>query len=292
MCRVNLPGDLANFPFADNRSGKFLIALKVNDGTLELPARVAAYRGSRRRPEIRRRADDDRRGARRIRWAHILGRPKPRSPNLGAAHPVLTVVGDCDRADIGIPAIHRAESGGRLDRPRNRRRVGNRQRQARAQADAAAGQGRRIEGRGRIPVHRQRVALPERAGAGSGQWPIWRSRSRTCARRTWRSRRWAARRKWRISSADGRVRVAGSGTANLAALRNEFDVPMLDHVSGSTDWQVSLDIGSQRVVVVAFEFHEGCRRRPARADRQVRCRCRTAENRTRDKCRAVRTRIW
>ncbi len=43
-----------------------------------------------------------------------------------------------------------------------------------------------------------------------------------------------------ITSVDGEVRVAGSGTADLATLNRELSMPLLDRVSGITDWELSL----------------------------------------------------
>ena len=43
-----------------------------------------------------------------------------------------------------------------------------------------------------------------------------------------------------MAKVDGQVRVVGSGTANLATLRHEFEAPLLDRVSGTTDWELDL----------------------------------------------------
>jgi uncharacterized protein (TIGR02099 family) len=42
------------------------------------------------------------------------------------------------------------------------------------------------------------------------------------------------------SSADGAVRVDATGTANLASLRTQFQVPLLDRVGGNADWRFAL----------------------------------------------------
>ena len=46
--------------------------------------------------------------------------------------------------------------------------------------------------------------------------------------------------KLAITNVDGHMQIAGSGTANLAELRNEFKVPLIERFSGSTDWAVNL----------------------------------------------------
>ncbi len=42
-----------------------------------------------------------------------------------------------------------------------------------------------------------------------------------------------------VSSGDGRVRMAASGTSTVAALRTEFDSPLLSRVTGTADWQMN-----------------------------------------------------
>ncbi len=46
-----------------------------------------------------------------------------------------------------------------------------------------------------------------------------------------------------VSSADGRVRIDGQGTANLAQLRAEYpQQPLLTRLSGSTEWQAAVNV--------------------------------------------------
>ena len=47
--------------------------------------------------------------------------------------------------------------------------------------------------------------------------------------------------KLSIQAGGGAVRVTASGNASVAAVRREYDVPLLDRMSGATDWQFSLD---------------------------------------------------
>ena len=46
---------------------------------------------------------------------------------------------------------------------------------------------------------------------------------------------------------NGRLRVTGSGTADLQLVRKHYDVPLLDHATGKTDWQLALESLDQRV---------------------------------------------
>ena len=46
-----------------------------------------------------------------------------------------------------------------------------------------------------------------------------------------------------ISSGEGRVRIEGQGTSNLGQLRAEYPQhPLLTRLSGSTDWQVAINV--------------------------------------------------
>ena len=47
--------------------------------------------------------------------------------------------------------------------------------------------------------------------------------------------------KLALASEGGRVRVTGSGSADLQRVREVYDAPVLRHVSGTTDWQLMLD---------------------------------------------------
>jgi uncharacterized protein (TIGR02099 family) len=48
-----------------------------------------------------------------------------------------------------------------------------------------------------------------------------------------------------IASVDGSVRVDAQGTANLSALRSEYaSQPLLDRVSGTTDWQLAMQVAN------------------------------------------------
>ena len=48
--------------------------------------------------------------------------------------------------------------------------------------------------------------------------------------------------KFAVGSVDGRVRLSGTGTANLASLRREVATPFASRVSGTTDWGVIVSV--------------------------------------------------
>jgi len=51
--------------------------------------------------------------------------------------------------------------------------------------------------------------------------------------------------KLELAGSDGRVRVTGTGTASLAQLRSQVDSPLIDRLSGDTDYQVTVDVRPQ-----------------------------------------------
>ncbi|HEY3177834.1 MAG TPA: YhdP family protein [Casimicrobiaceae bacterium] len=51
--------------------------------------------------------------------------------------------------------------------------------------------------------------------------------------------------KLELSGSDGRVRVTGAGTVSLAQLRTQVDSPLVDRLSGDTDYQVTVNVRPQ-----------------------------------------------
>ena len=52
--------------------------------------------------------------------------------------------------------------------------------------------------------------------------------------------------KFAVSTADGRIRLTGGGTANLGSLRREYAYPLAARLSGVTDWTVVADVGPEQ----------------------------------------------
>lgn len=48
--------------------------------------------------------------------------------------------------------------------------------------------------------------------------------------------------RFSVASGDGKVQVNGGGTASVAALGREFDVPLADTLSGSFDWKIAVGL--------------------------------------------------
>ncbi len=48
--------------------------------------------------------------------------------------------------------------------------------------------------------------------------------------------------RFALTSADGRIHLAGSGSSPIAAIAREWPVPLVDHVTGTADWTLALDV--------------------------------------------------
>ena len=53
--------------------------------------------------------------------------------------------------------------------------------------------------------------------------------------------------KLQVASEAKHVRITGAGTADVQLVRREYDVPLLDRVSGITDWQLTLDARERQI---------------------------------------------
>jgi uncharacterized protein (TIGR02099 family) len=243
--RVNVTGDLADFPFADNRNGKFLISLKVSDGTLSFMPDWPPIEGL----DAELKFEGARMSIDAVRARSLgaqLGPTKADIPNLGAANPILTVVGTASGPTSEfLRYIAQSPVDGWIDHV--------------TEGVTATGSGK-LELKLTLPLGKERdakVAGDYEFVANELRFPNVPMLGRVNGRLAFTEQEVRAQEvafealggpaKVGISSVDGHVRVAGSGTANLAAMRNELDLPMLDHVSGSTDWQVTMDSAASAV---------------------------------------------
>lgn len=63
--------------------------------------------------------------------------------------------------------------------------------------------------------------------------------------------------KLQVTSEDGRVRVNGGGTADLQRVRAEYDLPLFERISGSTNFKLAVDAQAERVDWVVESTLEG-----------------------------------
>lgn len=235
---VNVSGDLNDFPFADNRSGKFRIAFKVKDGTLAYLPEWPPIEGldAELKFEGARMTID---GARGTVLGAKLGPTKAEIANLAAPVPVLTLAGDATGPTSEfLHFIASSPVSGWIDH---------------------ATEGAEAKGSGKLLL-KFSLPLGKEGGAkvaGDYQFtdndlnfPDVPALTKFNGRFAFTEKEFRATdltfealggpAKIAISNAEGHVSVKGSGTANLATLRHDFTHPLLAHVSGNTDWQVNV----------------------------------------------------
>jgi uncharacterized protein (TIGR02099 family) len=237
--RVVLKGNLADFPFADGRNGQFLVAIKAQDATLDYAEHW---------PAIRDVDADIRFEGSRLTIDATSGR-------------VLGATLDRTRVEIADLRVHPAtvHVEGAVEGPTAeflafvaKSPVGE---WINHVADSA-----QATGDGRLALRFDLPLNGSRASALSGEYQFTANRLRFAGvpsltqltgTATFTDREVQARdvtaevfggpARVQLTSAEGRMRVQATGTANVGLLRREFDVPMVDRMSGTADWQLAVD---------------------------------------------------
>ncbi len=243
--RILVTGDLAAFPFAENRNGKFLVTLKVKDVTLSFLPDWPTIDGidADLRFEGTRMSIDAARG--RSLGAQ-LGLTKAEIPVLGASFPMLTVTGDAsgptseflryvDQSPVAGWIGH-ATAGAQA--------TGSGKLQLKLTVPLGKGDGARVAGSYQFIANELRFPHVPALAKVNGQVAFSEQEIRTqdVAFETL-----GGPARLTIGNIDGAVRVVGTGTADLATLRKELSLPLIDHVSGTTDWEVGLTARGESV---------------------------------------------
>jgi uncharacterized protein (TIGR02099 family) len=233
-----LQGDLDRFPFAQGQGGNFLVAIKGRGATLD-------YAGSwpqitdvdaEVRFENARMTIDAARG--RVLGAAI-GRTRVEIPDLRAHPALLRVEGTAQGATrtfldfIGHSPVDRMIDGA-------------------IQGVQASGDGR-LALRFELPLSLDRVTVAgEYEILGNDiRWPGAPPLAKVTGKVAFNNDEVQARdvsvetlggpARVSITAADANVRLAASGNASVAAVRGEYDVPLLDRASGNADWRLELE---------------------------------------------------
>jgi uncharacterized protein (TIGR02099 family) len=237
--RLTLKGNLDDFPFPQNRGGQFVVAIKGHDATLDyadgwppitdIDADVR-FEGSRM-------SIDAVRG--RVLGAGV-GRTHVEIPDMREHPAVLKVDGIAEGATTQfLEFVSRSPVGQWIDN---------------AQDSAKA------SGNGKLALRFQMPLTGGRVDSLAGDYEFVDNEVRWTGapavmhvngKLAFTERGMQARDvtgealggpvKVTFSSGDGRVRVNATGSANLAQLRQAFDVPLVDRMSGSADWQLAVD---------------------------------------------------
>ncbi|MFO1324557.1 MAG: YhdP family protein [Burkholderiales bacterium] len=233
--RMALAGDLADFPFADPRRGQFLVTFKASDVTLDYAAGWPEVSGADADVKFEGTGlyIDAKRG--RILGASV-GPLKMDIPHLGVAHPVLTIAGEAvgtsaeflqfiEKSPVGGWIGHvtdgvQASGNGRLD----------------LKFSLPLGKGDGVKVAGDYQFINNQLRVPGAPGLVQVNGHL------VFTERSMQSRDLSAEAlggpiRIAVGSEDDVVRLNASGTSSVAALRAEFDVPLMHRMSGIADWQ-------------------------------------------------------
>jgi uncharacterized protein (TIGR02099 family) len=237
--RLTLAGDLAAFPFTQGRAGQLQIAIKAQDATLQYadawPA-ITAIDGDVR-IEGTRLAINATGG--RVAGARI-GATRAEIPDMRDPSPVLRIEGAASGPTSEFLAFVRDTPVADW--------IGH------ASDDATATGEGRLALRFELPLHDrshptiageyQLVANTVRFG---GSPPLASVNGKVAFTEhdvhatDITAEAYGGAAKVSVASDASRVRVSASGTANVQLVRKDYDGPLLDRVSGTTDWRLALD---------------------------------------------------
>jgi len=239
--RLTLRGNLAEFPFPQGRDGQFVVAIKARDATLDYAEHwppitdVEAdirFEGSRVLVE----------GTRGRVLGASLGRTRVEIPDMREHPATVRVEGDADGPTSEFIAF--------VNRSPVADWVGN------VAADVGVTGNGRLALKFALPLGQPRVA----SLAGEYQfvdnqvrWPGAPTLNAVNGKVAFTDRELSGRdvtvealggpAKLSFSTAEGRLRLSGSGSVNTGELRHEFDVPLVDRMSGTAQWQLAIDGG-------------------------------------------------
>ena len=235
--RIALAGDLADFPFADSRKGQFLVTFKVADVTLDYAQKwppISAIEG-----DVRFEGSGLSVRATRARiFDADAGPVRADIPNLGAAHPLLTIEGEAtgatgefirfvDKSPVGEWTGHFTDGI---------QATGNGKLALKFTLPLGKGDGVKVAGDYQIVDNQLRFAGVPALTQVSGHLVFTES---TMQSRDLVADVFGGTVKIAVASGDGRVRMTANGTSNLATLRDEFDSTWLARVAGTTEWQAT-----------------------------------------------------
>ena len=238
--RLTLKGDLARFPFADGKSGTFLLTVKANDTTLDYAGSWPRLVGveAALRFEGARMSIEASRG--RILGA-ALGRTTATIANLATEHPQLEIEGEASgstdeflrfvaASPVAAWIDHAADGASATGNGRLALRLGiglGRDEIASIAGDYQfADNELRIKGAPALAHVNGKLTFTERTLSGSDL----------------KLETLGGPARVSIASREGTVSISGTGQASLAAVQREFAMPLAERFTGTTDWQLALEM--------------------------------------------------
>ena len=248
--RLKLAGDLSHFPFADGKSGQFIVTVKGRGVTLDFADHWPAIEGidgdvrfegaSMTIDAARGRVFDAQIGRTRARIADLRGA----SPQLAVGGTATGTLADFVRyiAESPIDAITGQVTQGAAA-------AGNGQ--LTLDLDVPLGKWESTRFGGEFTFQNGQLKIPgaPRLSQLNGKFAFANG---TVNAREITGELAGGPARFAAATVDGRVRMTGGGTANLAALRREYASPFAARLSGVTDWNVTADI-RQTVATFALE---------------------------------------
>ncbi|HEY8623245.1 MAG TPA: YhdP family protein, partial [Casimicrobiaceae bacterium] len=242
--RVKLVGNLADFPFADGRTGQFQVSVKGQGVTLDYADGWPRLSGV----DAELRFD----GARMTIDAHHarvfeteLSRLKADIADLRLANPVLRVDGEAPGpiADA-LRFIAESPVAGWIDHFTDRAEAtGAGTLSFRLELPLGKPKGNQVVGEYNFANNRIKLAGDVPALSQLNGKLMFSTHDVRASPLTAEIVGGPARVE--IASADGRLRVDAQGSANLSVLRSEYDSqPRLKRVSGTTDWQLAMQVAN------------------------------------------------
>jgi len=237
--RLTLRGNLAEFPFPQGRNGQFAATIKAHDATLD----YAEHWPPLREVEADVRFDGSRLVIEGTR-GHVLGatlgpthveiadmREHPATVKVdgSAEGPTAEFLAFLEQSPVGewmghVTAEARATGNGRLA--------------LKFALPLGEGHARELAGDYQFVDNQVRWPGAPPLAAVNGKLSFT---DREVTGRDLTAEALGGALKLQVATSEGRVRLNAAGTANVALLRQEVDVPLVDRMSGTTDWQLTVD---------------------------------------------------
>jgi uncharacterized protein (TIGR02099 family) len=235
--RMILSGDLSDFPFTDPKKGQFLVNFKAGNVALDY---------AQGWPEVTD-IDGDVKFegtgmAISVRSARILGvgvgPVKADIPDLGAQHPALTITGDAAGATSDfLRFVDKSPVGGWIGGfSEGAQSTGNGKLALKLTLPLGNAEGVKVSGDYEFIANTLRLPTVPALSQVNGHLEFAESGTQS---RDLTAEVLGGPAKIAVSAQEDGVRVNASGSANLASVASEFDLPMRSRILGVTEWQLA-----------------------------------------------------
>jgi uncharacterized protein (TIGR02099 family) len=229
-------GDLADFPFADPRRGKFSVTFKTSGVTLDYAQGWPQITGIDASVKLESTGITIE-ATRGEMFGAALGPVKASIPQLGAANPLLTIEGEASgRTTDFLRFVEASPVAGWIGHATDgAAATGNGRLAVRFALPLGKAEGVKLAGDYRFIDNELRLAGTPALTKINGKLEFT---EQTLHARDLSAELFGDAIKLAVESADGQVRFDAGGTTNLRVLRSELDWPLLDRVTGAVDWRL------------------------------------------------------